>query len=347
MQIVWACPTGSAPSADGTCVAVSSSATATSDAPRSAQAQPKRAPRPTAAAPIPDASYGSLKDGQVEPLSLQSPYGTWAEGYGDYARRTNLFPGNQSVSFTSYGVLSGLDHTYLRSPGEGIMLGGFAGYNEMKGEFSGSATTEAKSQDVQGTMLGLYTTYFRGGFAIDLVAKSDLFNLDQVGLNSDCGRPGTGSVGFVNYVVASNAYYRRDLGNQIWFEPMMGLRVVQTNFAGGAGALGFKDGNSLRLEGGARIGSDWVSADHRLWSLSFFAAIYSDVTVNGYTSPGTVMSGNPTDVLDQDAGALRVLGQLRAKVTTVDGFSYYGQAEVRGGENYLGVGGKIGLRYEW
>jgi outer membrane autotransporter protein len=267
-------------------------------------------------------------------------YGIWGEGYGDYARLDKLSPGNQSVSFTSYGVLSGLDHTYLRSPREGILLGGFAGYNETKGEFSGSANTEAKSQDVQGTMLGLYTSYFRGGFAIDLVAKSDLFNLDQVGLNSDCGNPGTGSVGFVNYVIATNAYYRRDLGNQIWFEPMIGLRLVQTHFASGAGALGLEDGNSLRLEGGARVGSDWVDPDHRLWSLSFLAAIYSDVTVNGYTASGA-------DVLDQDAGAIRVLGQLRAKVTTVNGFSYYGQAEVRVGENYLGVGGKVGLRYDW
>ena len=52
-------------------------------------------------------------------------------------------------------------------------------------------------------------------------------------------------------------------------------------------------------------------------------------------------------VLEDDEGKVRALGQLRVKATTMHGFSYYGQAEMRGGEDYFGVAGKVGLRYDW
>jgi Autotransporter beta-domain len=283
-----------------------------------------------------------MKDGPVESMPLRPLYGIWAEGYGDYDRRTNVSPEDQTVRFRSYGVVAGVDHTYLRSPREGILLGGLAGYNHTKGEFSAGATAEAKEQEIEGAMLGLYGTYFLHRLAIDLLVKSDLFDLDQTGLGPCGAGTNSGSTSLTNYVIAANAYYRHDLGHQLWLEPMVGIRYVDSQLGSGAAALGLSDGNALRLQAGARIGTDWVSADQRLWSVSFLAAAYSDVSVNGFTAtaPGSV-------TLDTDEGEVRALGQLRAKVTTVDGFSYYGQAEVRGGNDYWGVGGKIGLRYEW
>ena len=56
----------------------------------------------------------------------------------------------------------------------------------------------------------------------------------------------------------------------------------------------------------------------------------------------TPVLGPPTD-----EGKLRALGQLRAQVTTTQGVSYYGQAEVRGGEDYFGATGKVGVRIDW
>jgi len=113
--------------------------------------------------------------------------------------------------------------------------------------------------------------------------------------------------------------------------------------AAGAATLGLSDGEALRLQGGARIGADWVGPDRHLWSVSFLAAVYSDVMVNGFTAPG----GGTGVTLATDEGKVRALGQLRAKVTTRDGISYYVQGEVRGGEDYWGVGGKAGVRLEW
>ena len=95
---------------------------------------------------------------------------------------------------------------------------------------------------------------------------------------------------------------------------------------------------------GVRIGRDWVSADDRLWGISFLTAVYSDVLVNGFVASGV---GGADTTLESDEGKVRVLGQLRAKVTVREGISYYGQAEVRGGADYIGVGGKVGVRYEW
>src|SRR5205809_531463 len=79
---------------------------------------------------------------------LKPLYGIWAEGYGDYDEHRG-----PSVRYTSYGVLSGVDHTYFRASGEGFLIGGFAGYNETKGKIGASADTEARSQDIQGAML--------------------------------------------------------------------------------------------------------------------------------------------------------------------------------------------------
>ena len=312
------------------CVPVAGSATVTSASTPNAQppGQPQAKKAPAAAAS--GAPYGSLKDGPAAP-PLRPLYGIWAEGYGDYDEHRG-----PSVRYTSYGILSGVDHTYFRAPGEGILIGGFAGYNETKGKLGATTDFAARSQDIQGAMLGLYGTYFHRGFALDVIAKTDLFDFDQ---RAECTTFDV-STDLTNYVIAANAYFHHRLGSQHWWEPMVGLRYVDSQFGSGATAVGLHDGNALRLLAGVRVGSDWVSADRRLWSVSFLTALYSDVVVNGFA-----VAGNPT--LAADEGRLRALGQLRAKVTTSDGVSYYVQGEGRGGEDYWGVGGKAGVRVEW
>jgi hypothetical protein len=354
MQVAQSCPAGSTPGPGGMCTPVAGSATVTSASAPNAQppGQPKAKKAPgVVAGPAPGGAYGGLKDDVAPPL--RPLYGVWAEGYGDHERRTNVAPQDQSVRFSSYGVLSGVDHTYFRSPREGILIGGLAGYNHTNGDFSagdnsGGNGAEPKKQEIEGAMLGLYGTYFHGRFAIDVLAKTDLFDLRQVGLGN-CGTTATtGSTDLTNYVIAANAYYRHDLGHTflghpLWFEPTIGIRYVASQFGSGAAALGLDDGEALRLQAGARIGADWVSPDRRLWSVSFLAGIYSDVMVNGFTAP----AGTGGVTLATDEGKVRALGQLRAKVTTRDGISYYVQAEGRAGEDYWGVGGKAGIRVEW
>jgi hypothetical protein len=142
MQVAQSCPAGSTPGPGGMCTPVAGSATVTSASAPNAQppGQPKAKQAPgAAAAPAPGgAPYGGLKDGLVAP-PLRTLYGVWAEGYGDHERRTNVSPENQTVRFSSYGVLSGVDHTYLRAPREGILIGGLAGLSSK--QLPGFATT--------------------------------------------------------------------------------------------------------------------------------------------------------------------------------------------------------------
>jgi len=360
MQVAQSCPAGTMPSASGMCVPI-----AGAQAPTSAQAAPKAAPKatpeaapkaapkaaPQQAPPAPSATYGGLKDHVVEPPRVRS-YGIWAEGYGDYERRSDVrqndgAPGSQTVKSTSWGVVSGVDHTHLRSPREGILVGALAGYNDTHVRYSGdtvAADIPPRSQDIEGAMLGLYGSYFHRGFAIDVLAKVDVFDFNQR-VTTDCTNQNilatTGSTDLTNYLIASNIYLRHGSGH-FWLEPTAGIRYISSDFGSRAAVLGVADGESLRLQAGVRVGSDWMGSDYRQWSVSILAGLYSDVVVNGFTAAG---GGNV--VLETDEGKVRALGQLRAKVTTTHNLSYYGQAEIRGGEDYFGLAGKVGLRYDW
>jgi hypothetical protein len=349
IQVAEGCPSGSYLAASGMCIPLTQASGAAvgpaGGLPAAGQppaAAPKAAPKaaqtkrpPGAPAGGPGAYAGGYGDA-APPVR----YGMWAEGYGDRERREDISVDGQTLRFRSYGVLAGMDHTYFHSAREGVMLGAFAGYNNSKAELNQGATLAGKTQDIEGAMLGLYGTYFHRGFAIDLAVKFDLFDLDQV-LSTGCGSA-AGSTDLTNYVVASNLYYRHNLGHSYWFEPTLGFRYVRSDFGSGAGRLGLADGEAFRIQGGARIGRDWVSSDRYLWSVSLLGLLYSDVAVDGF-----VFTAGGATALDLDEGALRVLGQLRAKVTSPEGLTYYGQVEVRGGDEYFGIGGKLGMRVEW
>ena len=355
MQVAQTCPPGMMASAGGMCVPMAGAVTPTSaqaapaagPAAKPKAAKKAAAPKPVSAPPS-GVAYGGLKDDFAEAPRVRT-YGIWAEGYGDYERRNDVngTQGNtqssQTIKFTSWGVVSGVDHTYLRSPREGIMIGALAGYNDTHGRYSGdlAAGVPPRSQDIEGAMLGLYGSYFHRGFAVDVLGKVDIFDFDQ-SVVSGCQTTidTAGSTSLTNFLIASNIYYRHG-GGHLWLEPTAGIRYVRSDFGSGATTLGVADGESLRLQAGVRVGSDWVGYDRRFWTVSFLAALYSDVLVDGFTI------GGGTVVLETDEGKLRALGQLRVKTTTQHGVSYYGQAEVRGGEDYFGVAGKVGVRYDW
>ena len=318
MQVAQSCPAGTMASATGMCVpmagamAPTGAQAAPKAAPKAAaKAAPKAAPQPSFAAPAPGGRYASLKDDYVEPPRARL-YGVWAEGYGDYERRNDVEGSDgssQTVKVTSWGIISGVDHTYLRSPREGIMIGGLAGYNDTHARFSGDAGAGVppRTQDIDGAMLGLYGTYFHRGFAIDLLAKVDIFDFDQR-VTSTCGTTlaTEGSTSLTNYLVATNIYHRHNYGH-FWLEPTAGIRYVSSDFGSRAPTLGVADGEALRLQAGVRIGSDWVDRERRIWTVSFLAAAYSDVVVSGFA--GAIA----TAVLEDDEGKVRGLGQLKSR----------------------------------
>jgi hypothetical protein len=153
------------------------------------------------------------------------------------------------------------------------------------------------------------------------------------------------STDFRNYVLASNIGYHFDLDRGYWFEPTGRITYTFAHFDSDAAELGLDDGHTLRLQAGGRLGKTILDQyAGRIWTVAVGAYLYSDVLVEGFVANGQGISSGP---LEQDEGKLRVLGTLLGQVTTFDGYSVYAEGEVRGGEDYWGVGGKLGARVEW
>jgi hypothetical protein len=70
--------------------------------------------------------------------------------------------------------------------------------------------------------------------------------------------------------------------------------------------------------------------------------LYSDVSVNGLVIDTGGFAGST--VLPSDEGKLRAMGILAMNYDNGAGVVWYGQGDVRGGDDYFGVGGRLGVR---
>ena len=301
--------------------------------------------------------YSSNLDARVQSV--------WAQAFADYERHSNMAPGsgeNLVRKQTTVGGITGGDITYFRQ-GEGgretLQLGLLAGGTHTESRFNDTATVSDASQTQDGGFIGAYTTYTVNKFAVDAFFKTDFLKYKQrstgpttcpkgqvlvVDGDADMVKTDTGSTNEYVYTTGANVSYRFDLGNQMYFEPLVGFVFSATEYGNGAFDLGLEDGQMFRIQGGARVGRSWLDEDGRLFSLSLLGLLYSDVYVNGYTVPGNSYAASASVV---DEGKLRVLAQLQGSMQLNDGLSLIGQVGVRGGEDLFGVGGRLGMRQEW
>ena len=293
----------------------------------------------------------------------------WAQAFADYERHSNLAPGSGydlTRKQETVGGITGGDVTYNRMGPHGtetLQLGLLGGGIHIRNRFSDTPTVTNATQTQDGGFIGAYAAYSVNNFAIDAFFKTDLLRLRQKSTTSGVPTCGQDQVLVVDseedltaqqvnkdstdeyiYTTGANMYYRFDLGDNVFFEPVAGFLFSATEFGGGAAGLGLDDGQMLRLQGGARIGRSWLDDTGHLWSLSLLGLLYSDVYVNGYTLGGSGLAVSASEV---DEGKLRVLGQLEGSVELGNGLSLIGQANVRGGEDLFGVGGRFGARLEW
>lgn len=361
---------------------------ASSSAPASKAKKYQPAPEPVPAeekytqadvlSPLPEARSGS--------------YGAWASGFIDYERHSNLAPGQQANptrKTTTGGGLAGVDWTVMQGGvvPSGVQFGVFSGYSRSNGKFSdttGSQTvneprdgdptlvpvtytvsTSNSEQTVEGGIVGLYGSYFSGGFSADLAFKVDIFDYSRSAnvfqqkpaLVEDNGDPdvcggGTrdfnqrlsGSTDQTDYILAANANYKFDLSDGYWLEPTVGFRYTYTDFGGGSAALGLKNGEAFRLQGGLRLGVTRLTADGYVWTGSIAGILYSDVAISGFN---VTDSAFPSGFAEVDEGKLRVLGTLQSALYVGNGVTYFGEAGIRGGEDVFGIGGLAGVRYNW
>lgn len=363
-----AAPAAAAPAAPATAKAGgTATAKAVASKPRPVVASaPAAAPTasPVGYAPVADAG-GSTRG-----------FATWGEAFIDFERHDNLDPngiGNLVRNTVAGGYVSGMDWTQ-RSAGGGYQIGLLSGHSQSNSKFSdhteinsspGGIVHELTGQGVtmkrDGTMLGAFGSVFSGGFSADALFKVDIMDLERRGnlrervFSPPCGGgPGQILLGTENtsldadssvndYTLAGNVNYRFDIDRSNWFEPTFGMRFTYSDYGSGADVMGFKDGSVFRVQGGVRFGNRMITSQGYLVTTTLTGLLYSDVAVNGLVNTA-IFSDSVAKV---DEGKLRVLGALASKVDMPSGISYYGQVEVRGGEDVIGLGGKVGMRLEW
>jgi hypothetical protein len=282
----------------------------------------------------------------ANPLYMKAPpapppapnYGlaVWAQGYGDFEQRWGSVGGLDfgRIARTG-GVVGGIDKTFTNvfATFDALVIGVLGG-----DVTSGINNNDGSSSRLNGPSVGAYVIWVNGGFSIDSTFKADLLDLDQT--TAGIVTP----LGLTNYVSALNLYQKYDFKTW-WIEPTVGVSDTRTTWNSAGQALGISDGNSFRVQGGARIGTqflwDKVPVDATLTGL-----LYDDVSITGGTV-ATVVGGTlvPT-------GEGLVFGQGIGRLafdwsSAVKGLSTYVEGEVRGSSGVFGAGGRLGARYQW
>ncbi len=294
--------------------------------------------------------------------------GAWLEGYYDYEKHDNLNPtagpqGNPTRRMVSGGVVSGVDVSEYTTGSmvRGYQFGLIGGYNSTRSKFSDTITNKLQGngtlnltqttnsrQEIDGAFTGMYAAMVHGKFSADVAVKIDFFDMEQSftdrlleGCNTVTQRFDRTTM--TNYTTASNLNYRFDMSGNHYLEPTVGVRYTYSDFGSNAPALGVRDGEAFRVQGGLRLGSRFVTPDGWIWNTSLTGLLYSDVSISGF-----VVNGGTLGVIPQvDEGKLRAMGILEARADVGYGYSLYGAAEVRGGEDVIGFGARAGVRYQW
>jgi len=248
----------------------------------------------------------------------------WGQGFGDYEERTGTFNGTDIGRITrTWGFIGGIDKTFtnLNTASDALVLGLLSG-----DVTAGVDTKIGSAARITGPSVGVYGIYVNGGFATDLTFKADFFGVDQMQAGSS-----TTSLGLDNYTVAFNLNYKSDLNRSWWLEPTVGTLHTNTAWNGTAHDLGLTDGDTWRVQGGARLG--WNTVWNTVQVDSTLAALaYDDVSIRGGTISTVAAPLVPTD-------EGKVFGQLIGKLNFDygNGLSSYLEGEVRGREGVFGA----------
>lgn len=333
---------------------------------REAKPAPKEyyepAPRKYAAAP----SYGgSIKDDYVAPASPTR--GVWAQAYYDYERQGGWTleggtPEALKSRETTVGFLAGADiiRKTMAHGGGQVVLGVLGGYSDTRTTYNDATFRDGDlylrrnaGDTTEGGSIGAYGLFLANSLSADLLVKVDIMDYTKsdntLDIEAGCGGDfahRTASSDLLNVVLAGNIANRYMLSSNTWLEPTVGFRYTHSDYSNiktarfGTGpdlAFGLSDGDVLRLQGGVRYGFAHMLSPDRVWIGTIGAFLYSDVLVNGISH----------DFQEVQEGKLRVMGQITNSITDRNGMTYMLQAEIRGGDDLIGVGVKGGFRYQW
>lgn len=354
--------------------------------PAPAKAKPQTPPSapPKYSAPQPAESFAPVGDGRTRVAGTWAEVFLDFERHKNMNGGDGINPTRHQ---RTAGMLAGADWgaRSAGSRPEGALFGLLGGYTHLANTFTNNSFTTdifanganlafrvlegtGIEQTLSGGSVGLYGVYFLGGFSTDLTYKADFFDFQARGQLSErlfensCGGflpaplPGgattlltslDGSTNVTNHTIAANANYKFGIGGGWWLEPTAGMRFTYGDFDSDAAALGLADGHAVRVQGGMRVGTGGINRDGSFWTMALTGLLYSDVAISGFVAKTAPVLGLPPTIADVDEGKLRALGMIQSKITLPSGYTYYGQVELRGGEDVIGGGGKVGIRYEW
>jgi hypothetical protein len=301
------------------------------------------------------------------PAYVGPTYAFWAHGFGDWEKRDINTTGDNAGlpnastldrRMTTWGFLGGADVT-LRQGGPGVwILGVLTGYMSADVKLSGKSignaanvtnlgTVSTVNATISGPSVGGYATYANGPFSADVTLKVDFLEIDQsyresyIGNGSTAVSTGAVTVDLTNVTVGGNVNYRIPVTPMFWYEPTAGFRYTNSSVGSNAAIIGLDDGSVFRLQGGVRFGWENMWGPGRLLT-TITGLAYSDVSVDGLVINTAGFVGSP--VLPNDEGKVRGMGIFTLNYDNNAGIIWYGQADVRGGEDYFGVGGRLGVR---
>jgi hypothetical protein len=276
-----------------------------------------------------------------------------------------------TTSATTYGFVGGADVTYRNFGGSGgaLIAGLLTGY--LHSDIRSSSTSSTSNPSLVGSgfgtvngrltgpSVGAYATYFRNGFSTDLTLKVDFLDLNESfadllaftatggGSPTSQAFSGAGSTNLTNYGIVWNIQQKIFLSNATWIEPTVGLRYYIADYDSNAAALGLADGHVLRLQGGARLGTQFLW-NNVVVTPVLTGLVYGDATVSGLALTDAAFLGSAGGVASAATeGKVRGQGIGAVKFDYGNGVSTFVQADIRGGSDYYGYGGRAGVRFVW
>lgn len=350
-------------------------------APQTAAA-PAAAPARTAPRRRAEPVSRDLKDGpmvvKAPPVVSYGPtFAVWSHAYGDWEKwngdttgirrpggalllLANNDPTNISLErrTTTFGVLGGADWTFNSATSTWVM-GILAGYMDSTVKFhstsagtpagiaTGNSTISDVKADITGPSIGGYITFATGPWSFDVTGRVDFLSIDQsfnellfANTAAAVNTSGAASTDVNNYSITANGNYRIPSSASTWWEPTAGFRYTRSDYDNSAAILGMADGEVWRVQGGVRFGAETYWGGTQVVA-TLTGLAYSDVSISGLVLNSGSFGGA---VVPDDEGKVRGMGILGLNFIYSPAVTAYLNAEVRGGDDYFGVGGRVGLR---
>lgn len=289
---------------------------------------------------------------KAPPPVVQHPSSGWsvwanAKGsWGDYSTSATTNIAGISLTFDTgfkqdtYSFLGGAEHHSVAAGGD-LRLGVFGGYVSSDEKFK-SWSTSAK---YSGGTVGGYVAFIKNQFYVDARVKADLLRMAYKAPLG--GGFSEADVDATNVGVLANAGRRYMMGSY-FLEPILSFAYVNTSingFSGGGATVDFSNGNSLRLGGGARVGTQFASAGKgSLTEVSVLGKVWNEFEANNTVTLTDNVSGDTASFNDHIQG---VFGEVLATATTFSSdrsLSGFAQGGAKFNNDFTDWTAKVGVR---